>query len=285
MKRQLGPESGSSPLARGLLGQASAADGMIRIIPARAGFTYVSPHKIASCLDHPRSRGVYQWRRRRRAWCPGSSPLARGLRRPRPRRSTIRRIIPARAGFTPHPPIPFTSGPDHPRSRGVYLYRPCDRSSMSGSSPLARGLREHRADEDTRHRIIPARAGFTAGTTPATYTHTDHPRSRGVYTSEDHPGRRARGSSPLARGLPPPKCDASTPIRIIPARAGFTADMDAVLPFSQDHPRSRGVYKVLRAWLESFDGSSPLARGLPQKRGEDVAPGGIIPARAGFTWA
>ena len=31
-------------------------------------------------------------------------------------------------------------------------------------------------------------------------------------------------------------------------------------------------------------GSSPLARGLRHERGDDVDRGGIIPARAGFTW-
>ena len=52
----------------------------------------------------------------------------------------IRRIIPARAGFT----NACTSGThdlrDHPRSRGVYDDRAESRESRVGSSPLARGL-------------------------------------------------------------------------------------------------------------------------------------------------
>ena len=50
-----------------------------------------------------------------------------------------------------------------------------------------------------------------------------------------------------------------------------------------DHPRSRGVYE--RAETISIDdlGSSPLARGLPLRRGNGEDALGIIPARAGFT--
>ncbi|ERH21252.1 hypothetical protein HMPREF1979_03183, partial [Actinomyces johnsonii F0542] len=53
-------------------------------------------------------------------------------------------------------------------------------------------------------------------------------------------------SSPLARGLLPRASRSRGSRRIIPARAGFT-----VIPFvwavwPGDHPRSRGVYSVLR---------------------------------------
>ena len=52
-------DEGSSPLARGLL---IAVDGefcRVRIIPARAGFTFRDDTAIHSPKDHPRSRGVY----------------------------------------------------------------------------------------------------------------------------------------------------------------------------------------------------------------------------------
>ena len=72
-----------------------------------------------------------------------------------------------------------------------------------------------------------------------------------------------RGSSPLARGLPP-----------VPHLGG------SVLV---DHPRSRGVYGLIYAWNNSETGSSPLARGLPRPVDAGDVPVGIIPARAGFT--
>ena len=50
--------------------------------------------------DHPRSRGVYSEHGHANVSDPGSSPLARGLRRLVIEATLNRRIIPARAGFT-----------------------------------------------------------------------------------------------------------------------------------------------------------------------------------------
>ena len=72
-------------------------------------------------------------------------------------------------------------------------------------------------------------------------------------------------------------------LRIIPARAGFTMPDTARLAFATDHPRSRGVYPILRALMSIPVGSSPLARGLRQAVSLVCGEHGIIPARAGFT--
>ena len=72
-------------------------------------------------------------------------------------------------------------------------------------------------------------------------------------------------------------------LRIIPARAGFTANRGRS-PFGRrDHPRSRGVYlyAILPDW--NVKGSSPLARGLHSKETQNTESRRIIPARAGFT--
>ena len=92
--------AGSSPLARGLRVAGTLPDDMVRIIPARAGFT-PRPRPLAQLRrDHPRSRGVYVYERP----CPlprvGSSPLARGLPDEDVRVAHVGGIIPARAGFT-----------------------------------------------------------------------------------------------------------------------------------------------------------------------------------------
>ena len=91
------------------------------------------------------------------------------------------------------------------------------------------------------------------------------------------------GSSPLARGLRLDTDAVGVRMRIIPARAGFTARHRCGWRAYADHPRSRGVY----AWpLELFtlcDGSSPLARGLLKGINVQRARNRIIPARAGFT--
>ena len=52
--------AGSSPLARGLPAGVMHTSTGVRIIPARAGFTYERPGKARPARDHPRSRGVYQ---------------------------------------------------------------------------------------------------------------------------------------------------------------------------------------------------------------------------------
>ena len=72
------------------------------------------------------------------------------------------------------------------------------------------------------------------------------------------------GSSPLARGLRPIWRPVRIPLRIIPARAGFTAYGDRKTTWG--------------------NGSSPLARGLLLKFVCYPYAARIIPARAGFTW-
>ena len=152
---------GSSPLARGLRGNCSAARSEARIIPARAGFTTSSSRSSSPPGDHPRSRGVYSAAAPSWPTSTGSSPLARGLRRGFRGTCTVAGIIPARAGFTTRRRLSPCPLPDHPRSRGVYATGPCERRHVIGSSPLARGL--HHGDKTLRRRqrIIPARAGFT----------------------------------------------------------------------------------------------------------------------------
>ena len=73
---------GSSPLARGTQARASLPFLLCRFIPARAGNTTVDtstpdPHPV-----HPRSRGEHELTPKDSFFNIGSSPLARGTRRP-----------------------------------------------------------------------------------------------------------------------------------------------------------------------------------------------------------
>ena len=159
--RRTSQASGSSPLARGLLGP-QLGD---RIHP----------------VDHPRSRGVYGPRTHGAHPTNGSSPLARGLHH----RHLLDRlppgIIPARAGFTASAHGDGRGHRDHPRSRGGYVALPANDRIRDGSSPLARGLLPTVDAFVTDFRIIPARAGFTNFVPPRLDFRGDHPRSRGVY--------------------------------------------------------------------------------------------------------
>ena len=173
------------------------------------------------------------------------------------------RIIPARAGFTPRRLPLWHSLWDHPRSRGVYLPMKVADVARAGSSPLARGL-------------------LLCIELPGT-TSRDHPRSRGVYAEGGLLRDTIEGSSPLARGLLTAGVPVDDAKRIIPARAGFTVSALVASREAADHPRSRGVYCVRSEYFRVRQGSSPLARGLPNCGVVDVTVDGIIPARAGFT--
>ena len=152
---------------------------------------------------------------------------------------------------------------DCPRSRGVYAATILGMRLDAGSSPLARGLRSHDPGDAPGRRIIPARAGFTPPTTMTLPRRPDHPRSRGVYETRRSSVAATKGSSPLARGLPP-----------VPGHAG---ERQGIIP------RSRGVYGARSPPVGTSLGSSPLARGLLFLLVMSVPFGGIIPARAGFT--
>ena len=221
--------------------------------------------------------------RRRRVRRRGSSPLARGLLRRSWIDTPTRGIIPARAGFTSDHPGPGACVWDHPRSRGVYLFLTYFDDLIAGSSPLARGLRHELAPLAFRRGIIPARAGFTPSPSTPCAVASDHPRSRGVYVSDEALREASGGSSPLARGLRIARRICDQEDGIIPARAGFTHPRSTRPPRKPDHPRSRGVYWSWSVRSRCSWGSSPLARGLPSPSGTRHRRMGIIPARAGFT--
>ena len=152
---------GSSPLARGLRFGHEIVYVDPGIIPARAGFTNYDRFLYADTEDHPRSRGVYCGALSSKGLICGSSPLARGLLLAGLLRNGLRRIIPARAGFTVWHTNGAASRKDHPRSRGVYSICGAQSRPRGGSSPLARGLRPGPRAQACRYGIIPARAGFT----------------------------------------------------------------------------------------------------------------------------
>ena len=255
--------SGSSPPARGLQARRLPPHRRLGIIPARAGFTAFGPCGGLSLRDHPRPRGVYTGPPPPWGGSFGSSPPARGLRRPLPRGLRLGRIIPARAGFTAAAAACPVDNRDHPRPRGVY----------HGAGRVSWAA----------WRIIPARAGFTARPPRPPTPATDHPRPRGVYAGLVGQSRFVQGSSPPARGLRRLAHLGRARRRIIPARAGFTARWCWRGTATADHPRPRGVYRVACGGRVDLQGSSPPARGLRVSVRAAWKVRGIIPARAGFT--
>ncbi len=93
----------------------------------------------------------------------------------------------------------------------------------------------------------------------------------------------AAGSSPLARGT---RLGAGAELRrgrFIPARAGNTPCRCRRASGRPVHPRSRGEHAISFVTMNSRGGSSPLARGTPDRCRCTFSPRRFIPARAGNT--
>ena len=215
-------DPGSSPLARGSQRTIRRQSRGAGLIPARAGLTARSPCRGPPAWAHPRSRGAHISALLPIVTTVGSSPLARGSRRHGERRPRGPGLIPARAGLTPRSSRPRSGGRAHPRSRGAHASTRVNRRPSPGSSPLARGSREHAGQQAAITGLIPARAGLTADVSPAPADPGAHPRSRGAHRRWWAEPRWCPGSSPLARGSRAADLAGDRGRGLIPARAGLT---------------------------------------------------------------
>ena len=218
---------GSSPLSRGILPLNQAALYRVGIIPALAGNTPYQNSAPHPRTDHPRSRGEYPVPVVNRGLSRGSSPLSRGIRPGPQRPCRAARIIPALAGNTGSSFHSFRLFGDHPRSRGEYIYPKVLAWSVEGSSPLSRGIPAHWWSRAEDRRIIPALAGNTLAASLPEWLPSDHPRSRGEYTTARGLIYPDPGSSPLSRGIRHGFGTFLPPTRIIPALAGNTSALSA----------------------------------------------------------
>ena len=91
------------------------------------------------------------------------------------------------------------------------------------------------------------------------------------------------GSSPLARGGRRNTDPQLAGIGLIPAGAGRTGGRAPERTGHRAHPRWRGADLLLESVVTKKLGSSPLARGGPQRDPRDVRSTGLIPAGAGRT--
>ena len=133
----------------------------MRFTPAHAGNTHVNAEEAGSLEVHPRSRGEYLLTLHQTDPEPGSSPLTRGIRGPKPENVEKARFIPAHAGNTTGSSNGTRRTQVHPRSRGEYPVRSDLPQSRAGSSPLTRGIRMFTASRIDRNGFIPAHAGNT----------------------------------------------------------------------------------------------------------------------------
>ena len=194
--------AGSSPHARGTLGNPPGRTQIHGIIPACAGNTERKASRNARRGDHPRMRGEHDHHPKHRSGHVGSSPHARGTRRHQYQCQRQPGIIPACAGNTAsHTPTSRRRW-DHPRMRGEHCCTWASIPAMTGSSPHARGTPFIRSYSASSTGIIPACAGNTSQRDRGPDTGRDHPRMRGEHPYGAMSRTSGKGSSPHARGTP-----------------------------------------------------------------------------------
>ena len=193
-------------------------------------------------------------------------------------------IIPARAGNT----ATCRGGPagvaDHPRACGEHSASLSRRPTIPGSSPRVRGTPFPYVFILIGTRIIPARAGNTDRAGHIQPQKTDHPRACGEHQLADVPSVNNAGSSPRVRGTLREHDPNEVQERIIPARAGNTANASRDDGFHPDHPRACGEHFIGSPFCSIHAGSSPRVRGTRLTAGMECLRYRIIPARAGNTF-
>ena len=219
------------------------------------------------------------------AFVRGSSPQARGARGLVDHVPRGFRLIPAGAGSTHRTTQHAGDTRAHPRRRGEHSVATGLGLIRSGSSPQARGAQPHAPISDSYQRLIPAGAGSTRPRTEDRPARRAHPRRRGEHGARTPASCTRSGSSPQARGAHGWGVLGCSPARLIPAGAGSTPGVPGPSEPCTAHPRRRGEHgrRLTRADVEA--GSSPQARGAPQRAPGRRASSGLIPAGAGSTLA
>ena len=173
----------------------------------------------------------------------------------------------------------------HPRSRGENGAVSATIHLRQGSSPLTRGKREHRGDDVPHGGLIPAHAGKTTPQTNSLTPCGAHPRSRGENQIDSSAGNRELGSSPLTRGKRRDRQVQEHAVRLIPAHARKTLEVEGQQGAARAHPRSRGENTPQVRRAPDGCGSSPLTRGKRRSVHLERFIPRLIPAHAGKTSA
>ena len=151
--------SGSSPHARGTLGDVIQLAGGRRFIPAYAGNAALSALRRSWAAVHPRIRGERERAERNQVVKDGSSPHTRGTPGLLHHVWRSGRFIPAYAGNAPTSRANLAASPVHPRIRGERGTASMMYSDDDGSSPHTRGTRRIDLPGAREERFIPACAG------------------------------------------------------------------------------------------------------------------------------
>ncbi len=211
----------------------------------------------------------------------GSSPHARGTHPARHVRRAAGRFIPACAGNAIGGHRRFRPDAVHPRMRGERRSALAMARAAAGSSPHARGTRPLGLLQWQGLRFIPACAGNAVFRGNPSVNDAVHPRMRGERSFAGQCGYRRYGSSPHARGTQRIVHRHGLRKRFIPACAGNAAVKTDTWPIAAVHPRMRGERNQDPRATRPPAGSSPHARGTPERPSLVGAQRRFIPACAG----
>ena len=139
--------------------------GLLGIIPAYAGNTWLDCERWSANWDHPRVCGEHATNLRPNGRYQGSSPRMRGTLDGVSGDRRVQGIIPAYAGNTSVQERRPVEGGDHPRVCGEHIYPLSVRNGWQGSSPRMRGTPRLPRPVERGTGIIPAPFGST-GSSP-----------------------------------------------------------------------------------------------------------------------
>ena len=130
---------GSPPRMRGKVVAHCVRQNAVRITPAYAGKSGISPGFLLSYRDHPRVCGEKESVNDGTAIRAGSPPRMRGKARSCQANTSVTRITPAYAGKRVKISLKFRASEDHPRVCGEKFQRSIRLPVRSGSPPRMRG--------------------------------------------------------------------------------------------------------------------------------------------------
>ena len=176
--------SGSPPLAWGILFGAESVDSFVRITPTCVGNTQRQPPPGFQFRDHPHLRGEYPVSGSQSGERLGSPPLAWGIRHQSNPPKVKEGITPTCVGNTQHTPQQLYQSQDHPHLRGEYASPSKNLAPEKGSPPLAWGIRLSITRRPATYRITPTCVGNTLGQGWRRQDYKDHPHLRGEYPAK-----------------------------------------------------------------------------------------------------
>ena len=189
------------------------------------------------------------------------TPRMRGKHTGRKSADAALRITPAHAGKTPFRNLQNRGLSDHPRTCGENQFCHVKIGQSFGSPPHMRGKQFIASVPNCLLRITPAHAGKTAFLSAVHWPASDHPRTCGENRLISASSPALSGSPPHMRGKHALAVDLARDVRITPAHAGKTGQIQTIRRVTTDHPRTCGENVTSTQMALTETGSPPHMRG------------------------